>query len=256
MDVHVVDNDSGDGTAEMVEREFPEVRLTRSGANLGFGRANNIALREGRAAYALVLNPDTRVEPGCLDTLLELMDARPEIGLAGPKLVQADGTLDHAARRSFPTPLGALAHFSGIGRLSDAPAQLSQYRATHLGDDDPGPVDAVNGAFMLLRREALDQVGLFDEGYWMYMEDLDLCMRLHKSGWITWYEPSAVAVHHKAGTSGRRSPKLERAFHYGMYRFYRAHYAPERSPFTNAAVYTGIALKTAWSTARAKLSGA
>jgi N-acetylglucosaminyl-diphospho-decaprenol L-rhamnosyltransferase len=247
MTIHVVDNDSRDGTAEMVEREFAEVRLTKAGSNLGFSAANNLAIRDSNAEYVLVLNPDTRVTAGALDRLLALMDERSEIGICGPKLVLEDGTLDHAAKRSFPTPLGALAHFAG---------RESQYRAPALGPDEAGAVDAVNGAFMLIRRAALDEVGRFDEGYWMYMEDLDLCYRFAQAGWTTWYEPSATVVHVKAGTSGPiRSPRLNRAFHYGMYRFYRRHYAPSRSPLTNVAVYAGIGAKLAVSLARARLAG-
>jgi N-acetylglucosaminyl-diphospho-decaprenol L-rhamnosyltransferase len=247
MAIHVVDNDSRDGTAEMVEREFPKVRLTKAGSNLGFSAANNLAIRDSNAEYVLVLNPDTRITAGALDRLLAVMDERSEIGICGPKLVLEDGTLDHAAKRSFPTPLGALAHFAG---------RESQYRAPALGPDEPGQVDAVNGAFMLIRRAALEEVGLFDEGYWMYMEDLDLCYRFAQAGWTTWYEPSATVVHVKAGTSGPiRSPRLNRAFHYGMYRFYRRHYARSRSPLTNAAVYAGIGAKLAVSLARAGRAG-
>jgi GT2 family glycosyltransferase len=109
-------------------------------------------------------------------------------------------------------------------------------------------VDAVNGAFMLMRREAFEGLGGFDEGYWMYMEDLDLSYRLRQSGWLSWYEPAAVVTHVKGGTvGGRRSPRLEWHFHRGMHRFYRSHYAPERSFAVNAAVYTGIALRLALS---------
>lgn len=252
MAVEVVDNASGDGTAEMVEREFPEVRVTRAGANLGFSAANNLAIRGGEAPYVLVLNPDTRICAGALDRLLALMEERPEIGICGPKLVREDGSLDHAAKRSFPTPLGALAHFSGAGRRKGASDRLAQYRAPELGEDEAGPVDAVNGAFMLIRRAAFDEVGLFDEGYWMYMEDLDLCYRFAQAAWTTWYEPAATVVHVKAGTSGPiRNPRLNRAFHYGMYRFYRKHYAPHRSPLLNASVYTAIVTKLALSLARA-----
>jgi N-acetylglucosaminyl-diphospho-decaprenol L-rhamnosyltransferase len=246
MAIHVVDNDSRDGTAEMVEREFPEVRLTKAGSNLGFSAANNLAIRDSNAEYVLVLNPDTRITAGALDRLLALMDERSEIGICGPKLVLEDGTLDHAAKRSFPTPFGALAHFAG---------RESQYRAPTLDPDEAGAVDAVNGAFMLIRRAALDEVGLFDEGYWMYMEDLDLCYRFAQAGWTTWYEPAATVVHVKAGTSGPiRSPRLNRAFHYGMYRFYRRHYAPLRSPLTNAAIYAGIGAKLAVSLIRAQVA--
>jgi N-acetylglucosaminyl-diphospho-decaprenol L-rhamnosyltransferase len=238
MSVHVVDNASGDGTAEMAAREFPEFRLTASDQNLGFSAANNIAIRAGSAPYVLVLNPDTRVTVGSLDRLCELMDARSEVGMAGPRLELDDGSFDHAARRSFPTPLSALGHFTGVGRRRES-GRLAAYRAPEVRS---GPVDAVNGALMLIRRAALDEVGLFDEGYWMYMEDLDLCYRLSQAGWVTWYEPSVTVIHVKAGTTGDyRSIRLSRAFHYGMYRFYRKHYAADRNPLLNLAVYCGIA---------------
>jgi GT2 family glycosyltransferase len=251
MNIHVVDNASGDGTAELVAREFPEVTLTVCERNVGFAAANNVAIREGSAPYVLILNPDTRVTPGSLERLLDLMEARPEAGMAGPRLVLNDGTFDHAARRSFPTPLSALGHFTGIGRREGARGELAAYRAP---DVEAGPVDAVNGAFMLMRRAALDQVGLFDERYWMYMEDLDLCYRFHRAGWTVWYEPSATVIHVKGGTSGALRPwRLNYAFHYGMYRFYRSHYAERRNPLYNGIIYAGIALKLGLSALRSAI---
>jgi N-acetylglucosaminyl-diphospho-decaprenol L-rhamnosyltransferase len=241
MQIHVIDNDSRDGTVEMVRSEFPEVELTAADRNLGFSAANNVAIRRGGAPYVLALNPDTRVTQGALDDLLALMDAKSEVGICGCRLELEDGTFDHAAKRSFPTPLSALGHFTGIGRMPRARRRLAAYRSP---DVERGPVDAVNGAFMLIRRAALDEVGLFDEGYWMYMEDLDLCYRFAQAGWITWFEPSVTVVHVKAGTSGKhRKPRLNYAFHYGMYRFYRKHYAPKRSALVNATIYAGIAAK-------------
>ena len=244
---HVVDNASGDGTAGMVAREFGEVELTALPENRGFAAANNLAIAGGQAPAVLVLNPDTRITAGALDTLVATLEARAEVGICGPRLERPDGSFDHAARRSFPTPLSALGHFTGVGRRVERGA-LAAYRAPEVAS---GRVDAVNGACMLIRRSALEAVGLFDEGYWMYMEDLDLCYRFAEAGWITWYEPAAKVIHVKAGTSGPiRSPRLNYAFHYGMYRFYRAHYAQQRSRLVNAAVYAGIALKLALSTAR------
>jgi hypothetical protein len=125
---------------------------------------------------------------------------------------------------------------------------LAAYRAPEV---DSGPVDAVNGAFMLIRRAALDEVGIFDEGYWMYMEDLDLCYRFAEAGWVTWYEPSATVVHVKAGSSGPvRSPRLNYAFHYGMFRFYRKHYAATKGALVSAVVYLGILVKLVLSVSR------
>jgi N-acetylglucosaminyl-diphospho-decaprenol L-rhamnosyltransferase len=255
MTVTVVDSGSSDGTPDMVAREFPEFRLERRG-NIGFSAANNLVLRESHADAVLLLNPDTEVFAGTLDTCLARLAADPEIGMVGAKLVREDGELDHAAKRSFPTPLAALAHFTGIGRGKDAGASLSQYRATHLGEDEAGEVDAVNGAFMLCRAEAVAQVGLLDEGYWLYMEDLDWCHRFWDAGWKVFYEPGAVALHVKGGSSAtRRAPKQEIAFHRGMGRFYRRFEAPAANPLLNFAVYCGIGAKLAVSLAITALRG-
>jgi hypothetical protein len=249
MRVIVVDNDSRDGTATLV-RSRPGVELIEPHANIGFSAGTNLALGASRSDYFLALNPDTRIHAGTLDALLELMDADPSIAICGCRLELEDGTFDHAAKRAFPTPLGALAHFTRIGRREGAGQALGQYRAPGV---ERGPVEAVSGAFMLIRRSALDRIGWFDEGYWMYMEDLDLCYRAAEAGWVTWYEPSVTATHVKGGTSGRhRAFAVNLAFHYGMLRFYRSHYAASRGRLANATIYTGIGAKfaasAAWST--------
>jgi GT2 family glycosyltransferase len=253
--VTVVDSGSPDSTPDMVEREFPQVRLIRC-PNVGFSAANNLVLRENAAGAVLLLNPDTEVYAGTLDAALARLRSDPGIGMVGCKLVTESGELDHACKRSFPTPLSALAHFTGIGRSAEAGSSLGQYRATHLGDDDPGEVDAVNGAFMLCRAEAVREVGLLDEGYWLYMEDLDWCKRFWLAGWRVFYEPAGVALHVKGGSSGkRRAPRQEIAFHRGMGRFYRRFDAPGHNPLLNAAVYAGIGAKLATSLAITAVRG-
>ncbi len=249
MRVTVVDSGSADGTPDMVAGEFADVRLIREG-NIGFSAANNLVLRESDADAVLLLNPDTEIYAGTLDAALARLRSEPRIGMVGVKLVTESGELDHACKRSFPTPLAALAHFTGIGRGDGAGAALSQYRATHLGDDEPGEVDAVNGAFMLCRREAVREVGLLDQGYWLYMEDLDWCTRFWNAGWKVFYEPAGTALHDKGGSSaGRRAPRQEIAFHRGMGRFYRRFEAREHNPLLNLAVYAGIGAKLAASLA-------
>lgn len=247
MRVTVVDSGSTDGTPEMVEREFPRVRLRRRG-NIGFSAANNLVLRESEAEAVLLLNPDTEVYAGTLDAALARLRNDTRIGMVGVKLVTESGELDHACKRSFPSPASALGHFTGLGG--------SQYRASHLGDDEPGEVDAVNGAFMLCRAEAIREVGLLDEGYWLYMEDLDWCHRFWDAGWKVFYEPAGLALHVKGASSGRRrAPRQEIAFHRGMARFYRRFDAPENNPLMNAAVYAGIAAKLATSLAITPIRG-
>jgi GT2 family glycosyltransferase len=246
MAVHVVDNASTDRTAEMIRSEFPEVQLQTLPWNAGFCIANNVVLRHAKAKYVLLLNPDTEVTQGALDWMLRLMDERPDIGMASCRLVQHDGTFDHAAKRSFPTPLGALGHFTGLGRRAAADGRLAQYRAPELDERDSGEVDAVNGAFMLVRDTALEDVGLLDEGYWLYMDDLDWCYRFKLAGWKVWYDGSVTCIHVKGGTtveakrSGRhRGLKHNLAFHRSMGRFYRKFYAGERPAF-DALIYTAI----------------
>jgi GT2 family glycosyltransferase len=252
-DVWVVDNASVDGTPAMVRRDFPDVRLHVNSANLGFSAANNIALRQINAPYVLVLNPDTVIQDGVLDRLLEILEARPDIGIINCALVRPDGTLDHAAKVSFPTLTGALGHFSRIGRGDRAPKVLAQYRAPDVRE--PGPVDAVSGAFMLTRRAALDDVGLFDEGYWLYIEDYDLCYRFGQRGWVVWHQSDLAVTHVKGGTAGRhRRWRQNRAFHAGMVRFYRKHYAPDRPAVVNGAVYAAIGVKLMVSAARSSVA--
>lgn len=247
--VHVVDNASGDGTPAMVRSEFPDVKLDALPVNAGFSVANNLALRRSVAPYVLVLNPDTELRPGVLDHLLARMDAEPDVGMAGCRLVQPDGTFDHAAKRSFPTPASALGHFTGVGRKSSSGA-LAQYRATEVDEHGTGDVDAINGAFMLVRRTAMEDVGLFDEGYWLYMEDLDWCARFWERGWRVLYDGSVTALHVKGGTAGKhRAFKTNLHFHRGMGRFYRRHQSGSNLPL-DLAVYAGVGAKFVVSAAR------
>ena len=260
MAVWVVDNASTDGTVETVRTDFPWVRLVALDWNSGFCIANNVALRASTAPYVLLLNPDTEVLEGSLDHMVDLMRERPEVGMAGCRLVLRDGRFDHAAKRSFPTPLSALAHFTGIGRRASAPSALAQYRAPDLGEHDTGEVDAVNGAFMLVRRAALEQVGLLDEQYWLYMEDLDWCYRFKQAGWPVLYDGGVSVVHVKGGTSVRelrrarhRSLRSTLAFHRSMGRFYRKFYSG-RNAALDAAVYLAIGAKLAIAMARSVLA--
>lgn len=252
--ITVVDSGSTDSTPDMVAAEFQEVRLLRE-ANIGFSAANNLVLAGSRARAVLLLNPDTEVYEGTVDRCLDRLAADPSIGMVGCKLVTPSGELDHACKRSFPTPLGALAHFTGIGRLGSPGGRLSQYRATELDDDQAGEVDAVNGAFMLVRDTALARVGLLDDGYWLYMEDLDWCKRFWLAGWKVFYEPAGVALHVKGGSSGaHRKPRQNIAFHRGMGRFYRRFDAPGKPGLLNLGIYLGIGAKLAVSLSRGFLS--
>jgi N-acetylglucosaminyl-diphospho-decaprenol L-rhamnosyltransferase len=256
MAVHVVDNASTDGTPAMVRDEFPEVTLHALDRNAGFSAANNLVLRASRAPFALVLNPDTEVYDGALDHMLAVMRDRPDVGMASCRLAQPDGTLDHAAKRSFPTPIGALAHFLRVGRDEHAPRWLAQYRAPDLGEYDAGEVDAINGAFMLVRQAAIEEVGLFDEGYWLYMEDLDWCFRFHRAGWKVLYDGAVTVMHVKGGTTGGKGYRALRpnvAFHRSMGRFYRKFYSG-RNALLDGLIYLAILGKLAVAVSRSAIA--
>jgi N-acetylglucosaminyl-diphospho-decaprenol L-rhamnosyltransferase len=253
--VHVADNASGDGTAEMVREQFPWVDLLEVGWNSGFSVANNLVLARTSSPLVLLLNPDTAATEGALERCVQSITEHPEVGMLGCRLVLPDGSFDHAAKRSFPTPLGALSHFAGLAR-STRVGVLSQYRANEVGEHERGEVDAVNGAFMLVRRAALEQVGPLDEAYWLYMEDLDWCFRFHRAGWRVWYEGGATFVHVKGGLSklgGHRPLRANVAFHRGMGRFYRKFYAGPR-PLLDGAVYLAIGAKLFVSVSRSAVA--
>jgi GT2 family glycosyltransferase len=241
MRVFVVDNNSPDDTVAVVRSEFPAVDLTARTTNDGFAVANNVALRRADASYVLVLNPDTRLEPGTLDHLLREMELERSIGVIGCRLLTADGTLDHASKRSFPSPLTAAKYFAlkAIGRTG------SGYVRLDVGEEDVADVDALNGAFMLIRSDALREVGMLDEKYWMYGEDLDWCARFAKANWRVVYDGRVVAHHLKGGsTSGRRPLRLNYHFHKSMILFYRDHISRGRvvaDAFVSAGVWARFA---------------
>ena len=246
LQVIVVDNASQDGTVAAVADRFPWVRLRPSDENRGFAWASNRGLELATGSHLLLLNPDTLVPPGSLRAAVQALEARPEIGMLGCKLVQPGGSLDHACKRGFPTPLSSLYHFIGLSRLFPRSNRFAQYTA---GQVDPGKaavVDAVNGAFMLVRRPALDDVGLLDERYWLYMEDLDWCYRFHERGWPVLYWPEVEVIHAKGGSSGHpRRWRTNYAFHRGMWLFYRTHYAPTRPAAVSLLVWFGVWSKLA-----------
>ncbi len=235
-DVCVVDNASADGSAAMVAERFPAVRLIRSPVNGGFSYANNLALRAlgfdqpaagaaGGYRHALLLNPDTQAPPDALARAVAYQDAHPGIGVLGAKLVRQDGSLDPACRRSFPTPAVSCYRMLGLSRLFPRSRRFGRYNLTYLDPDATADVDAVAGAFMLVRREAIQQAGLLDERFFMYGEDLDWALRIKARGWRVVYHPAVTVLHVKRGSSRRSRLRTTREFYRSMLLFYRKHYA-------------------------------
>jgi len=236
MRVHVVDTASGDGTPEAARRH-PGVRVTALARNVGFARANNLALAGTRAPAVLVLNPDTVLPPGALVRLRDELAARPEVGALTPRLVDVHGRLDGRCRRGFPHPWPALCFLTGLDRVLTGP-RARAYTSGWLPEDRAHDVHAVSGAFMLLRGAALAETGGFDERYFMYGEDVDLCLRLRARGWRCRYHPAVTVVHVGGGSGegGRRTPRADAAFFRAMAPLLRDHLPGPRGRVTAGAV--------------------
>ncbi|MCX7624251.1 MAG: glycosyltransferase family 2 protein, partial [Thermomicrobium sp.] len=250
--VFVVDNGSQDGSVQLVHDRFPEVVLLEIGKNVGFARANNLALRRIvalvpvgalREHAVLLLNTDCFVEPDTLQRLVDVLDRESDVAIVGPKLVLPDGRLDLACRRSFPTLGSALWKLTGLARLFPRSRWFARYNLTFHDPDEPLDVDAVSGACMLVRLQAVAEVGLLDEAYFMYGEDLDWAYRIKARGWRVRYEPRARAVHLKGGSWGRRDPRVLWEFYRAMALFYRRHHAPRQPRLVRGVVYAAIGVR-------------
>ncbi len=214
-EVFVVDNKSADDTVEVISRDYPWVHLINNKENLGFSKANNIAIRQSEGEYVLLLNPDTVVAEGTLRGVVEFMDQHPEAGGAGVRMHNADGTLAPESRRAVPTPLVAARKMLGFTK---------RYYMSNLPWDKPGKIEVVSGAFMMLRRKAIDQVGLLDEDFFMYGEDIDLSYRLLKGGWQNWYLPLDI-IHYKGQSTQKSDFRYVHVFYQAMLIFFRKHYS-------------------------------
>ncbi len=239
-EVLVVDNASSDGSATMVEAEFPWATLIRSPRNGGFAFGNNLALTRSRGRAVLVLNPDTELPPGGIAGLLRKLDEHPEAGALGPRLVRDDGTMHLACRRSFPSPSVALYRLSGLSQRFPSSPRFGRYNLTFLDPDLEVEVDSVCGAAMLLRREAIEDAGLLDERFFMYGEDLDWCWRIKDAGWTVRYVPSVVVRHVHGAASRKRALRTTFHFFRAMDLFYRKHYMRRYNPAVTLLVLVGV----------------
>ena len=214
-EVWVVDNCSQDDSVAVLKRDYPWVRLVENNVNMGFARANNIAIRQSQSDYVLLLNPDTVVAESTLRGVLQFMDEHPEAGGAGVMMHNEDGTIAPESRRTLPTPWVSALKMLGFTR---------RYYMSRLPWDQPGRIDVISGAFCLLRRKALDQVGLLDEDFFMYGEDIDLSYRLLKGGWQNWYLPYEI-THFKGRSTQKTDYRYVHIFYQAMLIFFRKHYS-------------------------------
>ena len=213
-EIYVVDNLSTDGTVETLQPRHPDVHFIANKQNVGFACANNQAIRSSDSEYVLLLNPDTVVYENTLRGVLDLMDKHPEAGGAGVRMLTREGKPAPESRRAIPTPWVAMLKMLGATR---------RYYMSHLPWDEPSQIEAISGAFCMLRRKALDQVGLLDEDYFMYGEDIDLSYRLLKGGWQNWYLPFDI-IHYKGESTQKSSFRYVHTFYQAMLIFFRKHY--------------------------------
>jgi GT2 family glycosyltransferase len=243
FDVWVVDNNSTDASVPMMRQNFPQVNLIENKENVGFAKANNQAITKCTGDYILLLNPDTRILQNAIEKMVDFMDANPTVGICGCKVLNEDGTLQLACRRSIPTPGVAFFRLTGLSKLFPKSKIMAKYNLTYLDLDKPQGVDAVSGAFLMIRKKVVDGIGLLDERFFMYGEELDWCLRAKKAGWAVMYYPDAEIVHYKGECSKSNSRKAAFEFYRSMYLFHKKHFAENYSPITNFIIYIGILLR-------------
>lgn len=248
FDVYIIDNASSDGSIERAKENFPQVKFIENDKNIGFGAAHNIVLKKSTTPYVLTLNPDCEIPSGTIKYMLKFMDDNPDVGISTCKIEKADGSLDIAAHRGFPTPLASFLYFF-----------FKNDRLYHLTDRPMNKVHEIDsgvGAFLLIRKSVLDKVGYFDEDYFLYAEDIDLCYRVKSAGLKVVYVPNVKIIHEKGISSGIKKHseknsiatgetrrKSKEYFYKTMIIFYKKHYANKYPFFVNWLVYLGINLK-------------
>ena len=235
FEVIIADNGSTDGSIEMIKNDFPNVKLIENKANLGFSKGNNVAIRQATGRYILLLNTDTEIRENALDVSIKYLDEHPVVGILGGKVLLPDGSLDKASRRKFPNPWNSFLRLFGFKKFSD-------YNIDSPIDQEM-EVDGVMGAYLMIGRSVIDKIGLLDEEYFMYGEDLDWCWQAKKAGYKVVYYPKAEIIHYKYGSSQLIPFKTIKMAHEAMKIFYRKHYAKEKNWLFNQFVYLGINLR-------------
>jgi N-acetylglucosaminyl-diphospho-decaprenol L-rhamnosyltransferase len=238
-EIFVVDNASSDGSQTMVRQRFPHVNLIANTENVGFARGNNQGLAAGRGRYALLVNSDAFVWPGAIQALVSWADLQPQAGIIGAQLLNADGSFQ-ASHTPFPNLWREWLILSGMGRLI-----YGRWYPSRGPGEDQGPqiVDYVEGACLLVRRKAFEEVGGLDEAYFMYAEEVEWCYAMHAKGWQVWYQPAAKVTHLGGGSSRNRPFQREADLYRSRVRFFRKHYGDMAAELLKLQIYTLTAIK-------------
>ena len=238
FEIIVVDNRSEDGTIEMLQADFPQVRYAVEEKNEGYTRPMNRALRMGAGRYLIQLNPDTLVHPGTFDRLDCFMEAHPQAGIVTPKVLNRDGTMQKQCRRSAARPWDTFTYFSGLSRAFPKSRRFAGYLMTYMPEDEVCEAEAVSGSFMMIRREVVAQIGYLDDMFFAYQEDSDFCFRAREAGWQVYYVPDAQIVHY--GGEGGSKVQVYRSiyqWHRSYFNYYRKHLARDYFFLLNWVMY-------------------
>ena len=240
FEIWVVDNNSGDDSVEMLGRDYPYIKVLANNFNAGFSKGCNQVIPLCTAPFILLLNPDTKVEDCAVSKLADFLDATPGCGAVGPKVLNYDGTLQHACRRAFPDPAAAFYRVTYLSRLFPNNPTFSRYNYSFADPDELLEVDALSGSCMMVRREVVEKIGLLDEDIFMFGEDIDWCWRIKQAKWTVFYYPKAVVYHIHGAASRFRPIGTTLDLHKGMHVFYKKHLAQKYwAPF-NLLVYAAI----------------
>jgi len=223
-EIFVVDNASRDNSTTMLKENFPNVTLIENKSNVGFAKANNQAISQAKGKYLVLINPDTLVQEDTFCTLVNFLEIHPDAGVVGCKILNPDGSLQLACRRSIPTPWVAFTKLIGLSHLFPKSRLFGKYNLTYLDPDHTTTVDSISGSFMMVRREILDQIGLLDEQFFMYGEDLDWCYRISQSGWKIYYVPETKIIHYKGASAKKAKLDSILIFYRAMLQFARKHF--------------------------------
>lgn len=223
-EIIVVDNASSDESVEYLKGRFPNVEFIASDSNLGFARANNLAIRQCKGEYVLLLNPDTIVAENTFAEFVEFMDSHPDAGACGAYMLHTDGTFALESRRGLPTPFVAFCKMSGLTSLFPKSRIFGRYYMRYLDEHEVNGIEIISGAYMFIRREAIDKVGLLDEDFFMYGEDIDLSYRILKGGYHNYFLPSAI-LHYKGESTNKSSYRYTHTFYRAMQLFFKKHYS-------------------------------
>lgn len=248
-EVFVVDNNSVDGSVAMVQSRFPFVKLIANKENVGFSKANNQAMRLAKGEYILLLNPDTLVEADTFEKVVRFMDEHPEAGGLGINMVDGKGNFLPESKRSLPTPEVAFYKIFGLSWLFPRSKRFGKYHLTYLDKDKTHEIEVLSGAFMLMRKAALDKVGLLDEDYFMYGEDIDLSYRIIKGGFKNYYYPEARIIHYKGESTKKGSLNYVFVFYNAMAIFAKKHFSKERAQLFSLLINFAILLRASISIA-------